>query len=385
MLVGIVASDISPDYLDGTTGTATQGATTVVLNGGSVSADGGRDFFLRSLDYDASLTGSWVITLQNETDTQTYTTAELVDPDLPDTVTNVKLSFTDPTDTTSPTITWDNPWASDPASAPNSLTIDLFDLTRLRGGSGGADNIAEIEIDATATSFTFDADSLGFALDPDTYYTVAVQSNFTFPTGTLAGSIDVSGSTYAFSRNFVEFTTSSLPIGEPVFLPVTDLSGPVPIFNFDNDVVAGEVEYYDPLVAIGYDYAIGAGDPFFNSFILPDLGDGSYELWLWDDSELEYMFKTLVSANTEYLFDSGGVDRFRILGIETGLGLDPEDPTAFVTGLSFVADGRFTGTMTPITVEVDDTNIIPLPGALPLMAAGLGMMGAFGMRRRRRK
>ena len=61
---------------------------------------------------------------------------------------------------------------------------------------------------------------------------------------------------------------------------------------------------------------------------------------------------------------AGGVNSFRVLGIETSAGLDPFDPTAFVTGLSFVAMGAFTGTMTPIT------QFVPAPATWLLLAAG---------------
>jgi hypothetical protein len=34
--------------------------------------------------------------------------------------------------------------------------------------------------------------------------------------------------------------------------------------------------------------------------------------------------------------------------------LDPNNVTAFITGLTFIADGDFTGTMTPLITEVSD-------------------------------
>jgi len=58
--------------------------------------------------------------------------------------------------------------------------------------------------------------------------------------------------------------------------------------------------------------------------------------------------------------------------------LDPDDPLAFVTTLTFVADGTFSGTMTPVTVEV-----IPEPQTWALMAAGL--IGVVSYARRREK
>jgi hypothetical protein len=71
------------------------------------------------------------------------------------------------------------------------------------------------------------------------------------------------------------------------------------------------------------------------------------------------------------------VSRFRILGIEVEAGLDPLNVTAFVTGLTFVADGQLTGTMTPLTVEV------PTPAAILLVGSGL-LTFAVAVRRRRR-
>ena len=51
--------------------------------------------------------------------------------------------------------------------------------------------------------------------------------------------------------------------------------------------------------------------------------------------------------------------------------------TAFVTGLTFVADGQFTGTMTPLTVKV------PTPAAILMVGSGL-LTFAVAVRRRRR-
>jgi hypothetical protein len=102
---------------------------------------------------------------------------------------------------------------------------------------------------------------------------------------------------------------------------------------------------------------------------LPDIGDGLFDLWLRDSAGDIFDTGEDIFAGDEFLFSSlgydGGVGFFRILGIEESAGLDPQDPTAFVTGLTFVGDGQFTGTMTPITTQV------PLPSTLFLFVGGL--------------
>ena len=152
-----------------------------------------------------------------------------------------------------------------------------------------------------------------------------------------------------------------------VFLPSV---GPDGRFKFDVAVQLGESVAIDPEIAVGYDYAIGEGDPLFRSVKLPDLGDGQYGLSLWDGSA--YSFQTGLAAGTEYFFAGTGVSRFRIDGIETSVGLNPSDPTAFVTTLTFAGTGRFTGTMTPLTVTVA---AVPEPASLALWAAGLLFVG----------
>lgn len=150
-------------------------------------------------------------------------------------------------------------------------------------------------------------------------------------------------------------------------------------FNF-NIVNIGNPVFIDPIVAIGYDYIVDSG-PDIASVILPSVGDNLYNLWLWDDTTSTYYdTATDISGGSWYDFAGGGVDRFRILGIETGLGLDPSDPTAFVTGLTFAGVGSVIMSQTPITFDTD--TVVPIPTSVLLCGIGLSVAGLRLKRKR---
>jgi hypothetical protein len=137
-------------------------------------------------------------------------------------------------------------------------------------------------------------------------------------------------------------------------------------FNFP---IPAYTVFVDPLVATGYDYILDSG-PNFSSVLLPSVGDGEFALYLWNGAG--WMIDSTLTAGVEHSFGSLGVDRFRIAGIEASAGLDPNSPTAFVTGLNFTGPGQASMHMTPIVQEV---NGVSEPGALAMVLTGLGLMG----------
>lgn len=91
---------------------------------------------------------------------------------------------------------------------------------------------------------------------------------------------------------------------------------------------------FDPPIVRGYEYEIPSGS--FLSLELPtDIGDGQYDLQIFDDEQGSFGLAQPLAGGTPFYFIPGRVDRFRVLGIEAEAGLDPTDPQAFVTMLAF--------------------------------------------------
>jgi hypothetical protein len=139
--------------------------------------------------------------------------------------------------------------------------------------------------------------------------------------------------------------------------------------------------FIDPNVAIGDDYSV-TGGPLFASVLLPTgLGTNQYELDLWNGTS--WVYDTMVAAGTTFTFGTP-VDRFQIQGIPTTANLDPNDPQAFVTGLTFSGTGTADVTMTPITEQGSPT-AVPEPSNF-VFGALAGLAGLdYGWSRRRVK
>lgn len=132
-------------------------------------------------------------------------------------------------------------------------------------------------------------------------------------------------------------------IATPAASPTGTTSGGA--YTFSVAVVPDVPIFIDPPVAVGYDYAIGKGDPWIAKVQLPiGVGDSVYGLKVGGR-------KFVVTGGEWFDFRAHGfpqgVTDFRVGCIELGAALDPANPQAFPTGLSFVAAGRFTGTQKP--------------------------------------
>ncbi|MDR7272104.1 hypothetical protein J2X20_004778 [Pelomonas saccharophila] len=333
--------------------------------------------YFASRPYDASLTGSWRIYLSTDpgfgSSTVLQTPALGVVGAMPF-VTSMTVSSSGLT----PSVTWSLPSSS---TSIDQMRVRVFDnshptTVEPRYGTANSFEQANQIFQSAAlggTSFTLPAGLLSYG----THYSIAVDLNH----------LRADGSTSSRSASYFDFTPvdpATLPAGVsnialPTVTPVPTTSGLLagPVYNFHVDnVSANSVTFIDPVVATGFSYRTGAGDPNFRTVqIASNVGDGLYEVWAWNGSGWLEVASNL-AAGTSFDFVAhgytAGVDRFQIRGIEVSAGVNAFDLTAFVTGLSFMNDGSFTGTMQAITTAVPEpaTSLLWLAGAGALLAGG---------------
>jgi hypothetical protein len=128
------------------------------------------------------------------------------------------------------------------------------------------------------------------------------------------------------------------------------VNGPTEMFAFP--VQQNQPVTIDPPIAWGYEYAIGEGDPQFNSVILPLIGNGqkAYEMQICRFHR--WVPVRHLKPLNEYHFRRPGLSRFRIVRVKTPT--DVGAPTEWISAVSFTKEGAFSGSITTLTPSVDD-------------------------------
>lgn len=140
----------------------------------------------------------------------------------------------------------------------------------------------------------------------------------------------------------------------------------------------------DPDVATGYDFSSTLG---ILSAEFEDLGDSQYTLSFLDAVGVEQTSDFIPAIGNVFdfsQFNPAGVLGFTVKGIDTALMLDPANPTAFKTKLTFNAQSptAVNLTQTPITTFVEPVPAVPEASTWAMMIMGVGFVG-FSMRRRK--
>ena len=334
-----------------TTGSATMGPVSILLPFKGTTADPGG--YNKTISDTPGNRGQWTLTFTNGPDTVTQTVSLPPGATQLPLITNLAIGGSP----ANPTFSWLPP----AGRAVEGYRINLFD----QGLRSKSNTFQDVVLTGTVTSPTFTVPTAlagGLTLDPTHRYTIQINA-----LENRDGSGNLSNANViARSRAYFDFTPT--PTGGPtfVYLPVP---GPNGRFDYNvTNVAAGTTIFVDPPVAIGYDYATGTGNPNFRTVVLPSgIGDNMYDIY-----GLNALGQHILLANDwlgGQVFDFGvaGVDWFEVLGIEASADIDPADTTAFVTGLSFVSGGDFTGSQTPITEEVG----VPEPSVTLLFAVGV--------------
>jgi len=288
----------------------------------------------------------------------------------------VSVTITQGATAATPTLSWVIP----NSFVPDGFRVQIFDRTGPTLPNGTKDIIHSVAINPGDTSYTIPATlSAGGSLDASGTHTYSINFQVIETRNDLpfnnnnAQILRRSSSFFVFSPNSASGPPNvHLPQVGPDVNPNDNL-GAVYQFSIQN-VGPDSVTFIDPFVAIGYDYAIGEGDPNFASVVLPSVGDDIFDLIVGS-------IHNTVLAGQQFFFGALGVSAFSVRDIEVSAALDPDNVNAFITGLTFVSAGNFTGTMTPVIQFVPDATV-PLPGTISLVALALA---ALGFSRRKQK
>lgn len=321
------------------------------------------NFCAKSTKFSAAKTdGAWQVEFENGANTAILALPAV--SVIPATPAPFPSSVTIAANGATPTIGWTLP----PGTNPNALRVSIYDKSQFTA-SGGNQIIFATSISPSATSFTIPT-TAGLVAGGNyviNFQVIDTRNGQPLPANANNENILTRSSSY--------FDFSPPGGGSPpvIQLPTIDPSG---VYHFNvGSVGPNSVTFIDPAVAVGYTYDIGLGDPNFASVTLPNVGGGRFDLsYLLNGSD----FTTMLDAGIQYFFPTLGVDEFTVTGIDPAADLDPGNPLAFVTGLTFVSAGSFTGTMTPIT----ETTGVPEPGSLGLLSLGAAGLLIQHLRRR---
>ncbi|MEB3174235.1 MAG: PEP-CTERM sorting domain-containing protein, partial [Cyanobacteriota bacterium] len=204
---------------------------------------------------------------------------------------------------------------------------------------------------------------------------------------TIKLAIADSGDSILDSGVFISGSTFSgeLPGSNPdnPLLPPTN-DDPTDGFDFPDISVfnTNQTVWIDPEVAVGYNYIATPviGNPLFATVTLPaNIGDGLYNLLLDDGGACDNFVTPggTITGGSAFSFASA-VPCFSITGIEVEAALDPLDPTAFVTGLTFDSVGQVSLQQIPIVV-----NTTPIPEPMTILGATVALGFGANFKRKR--
>jgi PEP-CTERM motif len=370
----IGADSVTPNGAAGTTGV---GTTTDLVTGLTVTrtitfspSPVVPNLFARNLTATPELLGPWSLKFSNGEDSATANVSLPAGTDFVPFISSVTLSGTSARPTFS--------WAPPADTVVNGYRINIFDkaLINLDPAKGpiSAGQVTSRNLQPGQTNYTVDGADFtvpGYAFTLGKNYSIEISVIQTKDrTSTNLSNTNLA----SISRSYADFTAREGE-GPAVNLPVVLQNGD---FKFDMAVRSGETYYIDPVLAVGYDYLTGAGDPNFKSVVLPTgIGDNLYDVYTFDAAGNLVLVADDLAGGVNFDFGALGVNAFRVLGIETSANIDPLNTTAFITGLSFTNSGRFSGVQRAITVDV--TNV-PEPGSLALVT--LALFAGAAVRRR---